>query len=429
MQTLELVHDLLPKQHEYINSTADTAIYCGGVGAGKSIADVTLAMHYAINYPGIEILVCSPTYGMLRDTIIREFRSHCPHGLIEKQTWGVYPEVIFKKNYGKQSKIRFRAFDDAGKPKGLTIGLLIGDEITEMREDVFNELIFRVRQSGMPNHKRFSTNPDSKNHFIYKRYIEPYERGDLTQPDFHYIHTETFDNYTLPGNYIQQMQKLAELRPGQYRRSVLGEWGDFDEDSIGAFQKIPRFTAEYLVAFLDTSFSDSTVSDRTALSIVGFTANEEEKDRYYKIEFTGKSWQKSVTHSDVIHDMIRFLDKFRPIEVCVESQLGDSTQIFIDRFKQAEKDIGVDPKNYWTVLHQTKNKHERIMLHVAGNKDRLQVLDGTDSNYLNPIISYTKKSDHDDEPDSLAGAINLWQTSPVLRNYVYNLEQLRKMRA
>lgn len=421
---VEFELELLPKQAEYVSSTADIAIYHGGVGAGKSIADVALAIKEAIEHPGIEILMCAPTYGMLRDTIMREFQDRCPQILIEKFTTGIYPEAVFIPSGGRQSKIRFRAFDTAGKPKGLTVGLAIVDEVTEMKEDVLGEILRRVRQDGMPNHIRFSTNPDSKMHYVYKRFIEPAENGSIESSRLHSIHTSSYDNVFLPASYFRQLEQLKTVRPGEYLRSVMGEWGDFDENSIGAFEKIPAFTAPYLVAFLDTSFSDSTVSDRTALAIVGFVPQAGKENRYWPIEFTGNSWQKSVTSAEVIDDMLLFIDRFKPIEVCVESQLGDSTQVFIDRFRERERALVVSPKNHWTVLHQTKNKHERIMLEVAGNKDRMKVLEDTPSDFLNMVVSYTKKAYHDDEPDALAGAINLWRTSKNLREYIMRAERI-----
>lgn len=412
---------LLPKQIEYVESTSDIAVYTGGVGAGKTIANVTLAIRLAIQHPGIDILVCCPTYGMLKDTILFEFMARCPGVLLnQKRTAlrGIYPVATFVPIMGRESTIRFRAFDTPGKPKGITVGTAIIDEVTETDQKVLGEIIRRVRQDGMPNYIRLSTNPDSKLHYVYQQYIEPADLGLLPKNRLHKIHTTSYDNYLLPASYMRNLEQLKVTQPGEYLRMVMGEWGDFDEEAIGAFPKIPAFTSPYLVAFLDTSFSDSTVSDRTALSVVGFVPQNSKASQFWPIEFTGKAWQKSITNTDVIREMILFLDRFKPVEVCVESQLGDSTQIFIDRFREMERSLGVSPKNHWTVLHQTKNKHERIMLEVAGNKDRMSVLEDTEPSYLNPVVSYKKKIKHEDEIDSLAGAIDRWRNSPVLREYI-----------
>jgi len=410
---------LLPKQIEYIQSESDIAIYDGGVGAGKSIADVILAIKYALEYPGIDILICAPTYGMLRDTIMREFEAKCPVALLQKFNRGQYPEATFTEVNGVSSSIRFRAFDSAGKPKGLTVGLAIIDEVTEMEEDVLDEIINRVRQYGMPNRLRFSTNPDSEEHYFYKRFIEPVELKHVTKSQIHRVHTTTYENYLLPQNYLRNLEILKKTRPGKYRQSVLGEWGDFDEGMIGAFAQIDKFTSPYLVAFIDNSYSDKAKSDMTSVSVVGFLPSEKNEETYWPIEFTGMSWQASMTNPEVIVAMLSFLDKYKPIETCLESQLSDSTSIFIDRLKDTEKKLNLSVKNHWTYLHQTKNKHERIMFEVAGNKNRLHVLKETDPLYLSKIIQYTKGKKHEDEADSLAGAIYLWRTSKVLQQYIY----------
>ena len=73
-------------------------------------------------------------------------------------------------------------------------------------------------------------------------------------------------------------------------------------------------------------------------------------------------------------------------------------------------------------FHQN-NKHERIMMEVASNKYRIFALEETESNYLTPIVNYSKKVEHDDEIDSLAGGISLWYRSKVLQNYIrYTIE-------
>ena len=414
---------VLPKQAQYINSTAPIAMYTGGVGAGKTIADVLLIIKLMVEYPGIDILACAPTYAMLRDTLMREFKKYCPEILLAEFREGIYPEAVFHAIGGKQSTVRFRSFDNPGKPKGITVGAVIADEVTEMPEEILDEILRRLRQKGMPNYFRMSTNPDSKLHYIYRRYVEPWEKGEFTSADIEYIHTTSFENFLLPENFKAELRKLEKLRPGHYMRSVLGEWGDFHEDRIGAFEEVPEFSSMYRVAFVDTSYSDRKATDRTAVSIVDFVPLAGKDNKYWPIEFTGMSWEKSVTHPEVVDGILLFLDQFKPIETCLESQLGDSTKLFIDRFREAEKQLKLGVKNHWTTLHQTRNKHERIMLNVAGNKDRMRVLAGTDAHYLNSVVNYKKGAPHEDEIDSLAGAVELWRTSKALGEFIRRMER------
>ena len=417
---------LLPKQVEYVNSTKLVQIYNGGVGAGKTIANVIKAIKLAIEFPGIEILVAAPTYAMLKDTVMREFESRCPAFLIQDFFKGNYPEVIFHANAGRHSTIRFRSFDDPGKPKGITVGAAIIDEVTEMPEGVLAEIEKRLRQEGMPNVLCMTTNPDSKEHYIYKRFIAPALDG--SDPSVHYINTESFDNFTLPASYLSQLRRLEKLRPGEFMRSVKGLWGDFNEDAIGAFVECDGFTTPYRVAFIDGSFSDKKASDRTSVSVVGITPLPGIEKIYWPIEFTGMSWPKSITDKDTIRAMLIFLDQFLPVETCLESQLGDSTKAFFDIFRTAENELGLNTKNHWTFLHQSEKKHEKIMVNIAGNKDRLRVIKGTNPVYLNHIVNYVKGYTPDDEADSLAGAINQWLTSGVLAEFIRLSETKRRAR-
>jgi len=224
----------------------------------------------------------------------------------------------------------------------------------------------------------------------------------------------------------EKAARLKRTNEAAYRHIYLGELEEGGE-TIGAFRKIPKFTAEYLVAFIDTSFSDATDSDRTSLSIVGFAINEIDDPRQCPIEFTGASWQKGITNDQVISEMIDFLDIYQPIETCVENNLGGEglADTFINRFKIEEIQKKLKVKNNWTTFHQSGLKHGRIMHGVGSNKSRIFVLEETDAEYLNPIMGYSKRVKHDDEIDSLAGAINLWLTSKSLRSYIYQFERLK----
>lgn len=270
----------------------------------------------------------------------------------------------------------------------------------------------------------FTYNPTNEEDAIDKEFTVPAREGLRT--DCELIEINYFDNPWFPGVLKEEMEYDKAHRPDVYLHKWLGKYRVYGDEIIGAFATVPQFTSPYLVAFIDGSFSDSTVSDRTAVSIVGFVPQGSKESKYWPIEFTGMSWQKSITNSEVIDQLLLFLDKYKPIESCLESQLGDSTVTFIDRFKERERAIGVSVKNHWAWHHQTKNKHERIMLEVAGNKDRLFMLEGTPSEYKNRVVSYKKKDKHEDEIDSLAGAIKLWQTSKALKTYIYMMSKKRR---
>lgn len=409
---------LLPKQHLFVHSEKPTNFYCGGVGAGKTIAETVVGLKYALDYPGIQILCVSPTYRMLKDVMIREFESYIPRKLIADFTKGTYPELTFHKRFGYRSKILFRAFADYGKAKGITAGLAILDELPEFKKEVYSEIQGRLRQSGMPNRLFAAGNSGKFENFAYEQIVKPFEKKTPGSEDIAYFNTSSFDNYTLPENYLKRLRALEHTDFAYYSQNVLGLWGNFGVDLIGAFPLTEKFLTPYRVAFIDPSFSDSGDSDRTAVSIVEVCPDPNREPHEWEIHFTGKKWEKSITDPGVLKELLLFLDRYKPIDSCLESQLGDSTRVFISAFKQKEKELGLNVKNTWSYHHQSKSKHERIMMEVASNKYRTKVLEETEAEYLTPIVNYSKKVEHDDEIDSLAGGISLWYRSKALQDYI-----------
>ncbi len=296
------------------------------------------------------------------------------------------------------------------------------EEAQDTSSQSLEDLTPTIRKNG--SQIIFTYNPKSEEDAIDKEFTVPARDG--LRNDCELIEINYWDNPHFPDVLREEMEYDKKHHPDKYLHKWCGKYRIYGDEIIGAFQTIPAFTSPYLVAFIDGSFSDSTVSDRTAVSIVGFVPQGSKESKYWPIEFTGMSWQKSITNPEVIDDLLRFLDKYKPIESCLESQLGDSTVTFIDRFKEREKILGVSVKNHWSWFHQTKNKHERIMLEVAGNKDRLFMIESTPSEYKNRVISYKKKDKHEDEIDSLAGGIKLWQTSKALKTYIYMMSKKRR---
>jgi hypothetical protein len=135
-------------------------------------------------------------------------------------------------------------------------------------------------------------------------------------------------------------------------------------------------------------------------------------------EATGKCWEKSISHPDVRRELILFLDAFKPIETQLESQLSDSTIQFIEPFKIEEDRLNLSVKNFWTWKHQHGDKHTRIQTHVHSNKFRLFFLEGTDPLFVRFVTGYHKQARVKDPADSLAGAVELYQTSEALQDFI-----------
>ena len=188
----------------------------------------------------------------------------------------------------------------------------------------------------------------------------------------------------------------------------------FSDDVIGAFETDEKWDCDYCVAFIDSSYSNKKRTDSTSVSVVGLTKRGPEK----VFLFTGRNFPKSVADADTQRGVLMFLAQFKPIDTCLESQMADATEIFFAALRDAEKRYTPNWRNNWTKKHQSVAKPERIATHVTANKYKLRALTGTDAAYLAEIANYNKFAEHDDAPDSLAGAVELWQTSPSVRQYI-----------
>jgi PBSX family phage terminase large subunit len=186
-----------------------------------------------------------------------------------------------------------------------------------------------------------------------------------------------------------------------------GQVERYSNDQIGAFQSVPTWDCQYCVAFIDPSFSNRTGTDSTACGIVGVS-------NQYMV-YTGMLWPKSISDPQTMRELLDFLNEFTPIVTVLESQQADSTVFMLDALKRMESIYKI--KNLWETKHQTRNKHERIMSTVGVQKGMMRILEGTQQEFSLQVSRYRKDIDHDDAPDSLAGAIETLGNSPIIAEY------------
>jgi len=191
-----------------------------------------------------------------------------------------------------------------------------------------------------------------------------------------------------------------------------------DHDTLGAFQSMEKWDCQYSVAFIDPSFSDRIGTDSTAVAVVGVS-----KDL---ILFTGMIFQKSIADSETRKQVLDFLNKYKPIETILESQLQPSSNVFsLDVFKQDEIKYNYDVKNLWSFKHQTRNKHERISTIISAHKENMRILEGTQQAFSIQLSRYYKDAEHDDAADSLASGIEALATSDIVAEYAKSIKLMR----
>jgi len=118
------------------------------------------------------------------------------------------------------------------------------------------------------------------------------------------------------------------------------------------------------------------------------------------------------------------LAQYTPIESVIESQLADTSIFFIEAFKSLEGARAI--KNLWSYKGQFSNKHERIAATVYANKPAMKILNGTQQAYSLGVSRYYKGTKHEDEIDSLAGALEHLATSPIVAEYAAAIKILKR---
>jgi PBSX family phage terminase large subunit len=257
----------------------------------------------------------------------------------------------------------------------------------------------------------FTYNPTLEDDPVHMDYMLA-ERDDTLK-----IQINWRDNPWFPDVLRSDMEYDKKISMSKYLHVWEGHCEIFSDEMVGAFETVDVWDCQYCVAFIDPSFSDKNGTDRTAVSVVGVNKKGD-------ILFTGMTFQKSIADAATRVQIIDFLAQFTPIESVIESQLADSSIFFIDAFKSMEGARAI--KNLWSYKGQFKNKHERIAATVYANKPTMRILNGTQQAYSLGVSRYYKGTKHEDEIDSLAGALEHLATSPIVAEYAAAIKVLKR---
>lgn len=258
----------------------------------------------------------------------------------------------------------------------------------------------------------FTYNPTLEDDPVHMDYMLA-ERDDTLK-----IQINWRDNPWFPDVLRSDMEYDKKISMSKYLHVWEGHCEIFSDEMVGAFETVDVWDCQYCVAFIDPSFSDKNGTDRTAVSVVGV-------NKKGAILFTGMTFQKSIADAATRVQIIDFLAQFTPIESVIESQLADTSIFFIDAFKTLEGARAI--KNLWSYKGQFKNKHERIAATVYANKPTMRILNGTQQAYSLGVSRYYKGTKHEDEIDSLAGALEHLATSPIVAEYAAAIKILKRI--
>lgn len=235
----------LPKQKEFLMSTAEQVLLSGSFGAGKS--RIGCEKGYLLNhlYPGNRGLIVRKHFSDVKastvdQTLLEEVipDSHLPEdtghnkgdhrikhytGHTDANDDPIFSEIHY---HGLDSG-KSTSDDDLPRKIGSTAwGWIFVDEGTELSKGEWVQLQGRLRYKGMRQAGDFytvpfqqvftATNPASPNHWMYKLFF------DSDDDDSHAIRMNVEDNPYVPKSYKERLRK--NLSGMYYERYFLGKW-------------------------------------------------------------------------------------------------------------------------------------------------------------------------------------------------------------
>lgn len=283
----------LPKQYEFHSSPARFRAYIGGAGSGKTLAGCYEAIKLSLMYPKNAGVICAPTFPMLRDATMRTFFSICPEEIIKR-----YDKESKTIEFYNGSIIMFRSFDDPEKARGPNLGWFYMDEGSEMSEELFLQLTYRLRLDTVPVHYGYiTTNPNGKD-WIYNRFVKN------PTADYRWFHATMIDNIHLPPEFIKSaMEGSSE---DYIKRFVYAEFVSFEGQVLSEFSAIHNVVQPFPIPYDWYRFEALDFGNIHPTAFV-FAAEDKEGNLYFYDEYQGQR----MTSDEIVRT---FIDKRRGIE-------------------------------------------------------------------------------------------------------------------
>ena len=208
----------------------------GGYGSSKSY-------HVAVKL--IKKLLEERRKALVVREVFDTIRDSCYDLLMEvAESMGVSDYIDFTTSpmqvrFRNGSRIIFKGMDKPAKLKSLNgVSIVWIEECSEVKYAGFKEILGRLRHPTLSNHIILSTNPVSKNNWVYKHFFQDrttgykvlddedlYQKRIIVVGNVYYHHSTVDDNYFVPEDYVVQLDELQQHDPDLYRVARKGRFG------------------------------------------------------------------------------------------------------------------------------------------------------------------------------------------------------------
>jgi phage terminase large subunit len=234
-----------PKQFQFLDwfapvFTEDKTywVISGGRASGKSTQAAAYFLMQLLGKQYFRGVVARYTQKSISSSIYRDILD-----LVDQ--WGVGPYLSIKgdeikavgtKNMITTHAMRLQEGTQTSKGKGLArVTHLLIDEATELpAEEEYIKLIDSFRQKAADRKILLLFNPESKSHWIFKRWFLPDGSPNPKWTENHgFIHTTYLDNkQNLNGGKMAEWEASKLTDPLYYAHHILGHWTDIGEGQI-----------------------------------------------------------------------------------------------------------------------------------------------------------------------------------------------------
>ena len=206
------------------------------------------------------------------------------------------------------STIIFKGMDKPAKLKSINdVSIIWLEECSEVKYEGYKELLGRLRHMKVSNHIICSTNPIDEGNWTYKHFFKDEENEKIVLDDdilysdrivikdnTYYHHSTCDDNYYLPSDYREELDRMKEYDPDLYRVARLGRYGVNGIKVLPQFEvmleadvidKISNISSRFYFYGMDFGFETSY---NALLSVVVDDKNKDLYifDEYYKNKMT-----------------------------------------------------------------------------------------------------------------------------------------------
>ena len=284
-------------QGDFHRSPAKFRCFSGGVGCGKTMAGAVETVKAMLQHPGSRGLIGRYTDSELKATSWHEFKTALPRELIAYENKA---DLLVRLKNG--SEALGRHLQEEIKIRSLNLDWWWVDEATETGKRMYNQLKGRLRGKYGPRRGWLTCNPDSRDSWVYKEFVERFQVRHA------YFHGRTKDATFLPPDYLASLYETYDDE--WIARFLEGTWDTFQGMVFPMFNReahvipwtasnIPRDWPRY--RGMDHGWSDPAVCVMAAADHQGAIYVY---DLYYKRNKTVQQICEGVAELSGDHDFV-----------------------------------------------------------------------------------------------------------------------------